>query len=563
MFLHILSFKKNKYNEYMVKKFLTSTFFLLSIIFVLALWLRLDQLEVMPSGFHRDELIAGYSGRFILENGQDMYGNPWPLLYIDKYGDYPPALPAYVSGITTYFFGSTVYATRMPVAIIGALTCLLLYLLAKEMFKNRRIAIFSAFFLALIPWHIVLSRATAEGVITLPIVMGGLFFLFRFLEKQRLKYFFLFMALFFLTYFFYPSYRVLVPLLLLPVPFLFSLSKKSKYLLIGSVIFFFLVTAIVGSTTWGKGRFDQTSMFGEQSGVAIRERVSILAQEEGSGKVDVVKTYHNKYILYSREFVKQYLLYFSPQYLFIEGGLPYRYGVSDQGLLPFTLLPFLLFGLMSVRKSRSRALYYLCYVLVVSPMPSPITLDDVPNVHRTLFMVVPLLLLISFGVENVLTFIKKYRAKVFVVLVILGLLAIELIYFLHMYHHHANAVKSYTRGDTNKEVMALLVSMKDDYEYVYAPVGDAFPIYYLFARDQYDTSVVGKIQPKLLSDGIDTVTFLDRDCIISRIPEDAFGKNVLIVDLADCPEDPRLKTLQVFSRHDGTRSYRFAVPKEE
>ncbi|HSA84389.1 MAG TPA: glycosyltransferase family 39 protein [Patescibacteria group bacterium] len=541
-------------------KFLHSTVFLLCTIVLISLSFRLYHLGEMPSGFHRDEVIAGYAGRFIFENGRDFYGNVLPLLYIDKYGDYPPALPAYVSGITTYLFGSTVFAVRFPVAVIGALTCLLFYLLAKELFKKREVALIAAFLLAIIPWHLVLSRATAEGIIALPIVLGGLVFLIRFLQKQQIISLVIFVSLFFLTYFFYPSYRVLIPLLLLPVPFLFALTKRSRLFLIGTLLFFVALTGIFSSTDWGKGRFDQTSMFGKQSGGGITDRISILAQEEGQNKINVVKTYHNKYVLYTQEFIKQYLTYFSPQYLFLEGGLPYRYAVSDKGLLFVILLPFLFFGLFSIRKERSRFLWYLCYLFIISPMPSPFTLDDVPNVHRTLFMIIPLLLFSSFGFIEVLNSIKQRGVRILLVCVVIGILCVEMIHFFHMYHHHANAVKSSVRGDTNKEVMAFLVSMKDTYQHVYVRVGDALPIYYLFATNNYSKEVIGSIHQRLIAESFDNVTFLDRDCIISRIPESEFKKDVLIVDQADCPEDPRLKILEVFYRHDGTRSYRFAVP---
>jgi 4-amino-4-deoxy-L-arabinose transferase-like glycosyltransferase len=137
------------------------------LIFLLGLLLRLYNLGEMPSGFHRDEVISSYVGRFLLENGKDIYGNPWPLLYVDKYGDYPPVLPMYLSGLATYLFGVTVFAVRFPIALLGALVVFPLFSLAKEIFKDTKIALFSAFILAILPWHVILSRATAEGIVAL------------------------------------------------------------------------------------------------------------------------------------------------------------------------------------------------------------------------------------------------------------------------------------------------------------------------------------------------------------------------------------------------------------
>ena len=60
----------------------------LLLIFAIALVLRLYRLGTLPITFHEDELLSGYLGRYILQNGFDLYGNKWPLLYFNKFGDY-------------------------------------------------------------------------------------------------------------------------------------------------------------------------------------------------------------------------------------------------------------------------------------------------------------------------------------------------------------------------------------------------------------------------------------------------------------------------------------------
>lgn len=95
-------------------------YLLLFLFFLASLFLRIYDLGQMPSGFHRDELHNAYAGRFILQNGKDIYGNSWPLLYFDTYGNYPPVLPMYLSGLSTYIFGTNVFAARFPIAVIGA-----------------------------------------------------------------------------------------------------------------------------------------------------------------------------------------------------------------------------------------------------------------------------------------------------------------------------------------------------------------------------------------------------------------------------------------------------------
>ena len=139
----------------------------------------------------------------------------------------------------------------------------------------------------------------------------------------------------------------------------------------------------------------------------------------------------------------------------------------------------------------------------------------------------------------------------------------ELIFFWHMYHNHANAVKSFERGDTNKETIWSLIKQKDAYSKVYVPTFDVFPIYYLFFTQNVDEKIIGKMQKNLLISQIDTIYFINHDCTASQLTSEMIDKDMLVLDRADCPEDPRFMTLDTFTRHDGTKSYRFIVPKED
>jgi len=79
------------------------TVFLLFLTLLLSLFLRFYKLSEIPFGFHQDEVVNAYVGKFILKNGFDLYGNSWPIFYFDKWGDYPPVLPMYFSGFGSLF----------------------------------------------------------------------------------------------------------------------------------------------------------------------------------------------------------------------------------------------------------------------------------------------------------------------------------------------------------------------------------------------------------------------------------------------------------------------------
>src|SRR3989344_1417428 len=182
------------------------------IIFLFALIVRVVALDKLPGGFHEDEVSNAYVGRFILQNGKDLYGNIFPLLYFDKFGDFPPVLPMYLSGAGVMLFGSNEFGARFLTSLLGALTVYPVFYLAKRLFFSKYTAYSSAIFISILPWHIVFSRSAAEGIMAVFVYLGGLYYLFEWISKKQTMNFMYANILFVFTYILYPSFRLLIPL---------------------------------------------------------------------------------------------------------------------------------------------------------------------------------------------------------------------------------------------------------------------------------------------------------------------------------------------------------------
>ena len=159
-------------------------YFVLSLIFLLALVFRIYSLGEIPRSLHNDEIANTYVGRYIIENGVDLYGNKWPLLYFNKFGDYPPVLPMYLSGLGSVLFGNNEFGSRILIAIMGALLIFPMFYIAKLLFKEDKVALFSAFLTAILPWHIVLSRVNAEGIVGLLFFSVAIYLLLKSYERK-------------------------------------------------------------------------------------------------------------------------------------------------------------------------------------------------------------------------------------------------------------------------------------------------------------------------------------------------------------------------------------------
>lgn len=528
-------------------------------IFLVALFIRLYHLGTLPKGFYVEEMTNAYVGRFILLHGKDLYGNFLPLLYFDKFGDYPPILPIYLAGISTFLFGVTEFAARFPFALVGALTVFPLYLLSKYLTKDQWVSYIVGILLAFLPWHVVLSRTSAEGVLGMFALTCGLLYLVRGITQENNRHIWIAGGLFFLTYFLYPGLRILSPMCLFPIPW-YVYKKHRPIFTTSLIITVLLIVATIGiaSTKWGRARFDQTSIFKSPE---VREQITTRSQvlSNGLGRDNVLRAriFHNKIVLYARELVHQYFLYFSPQYLFYESGGQFRYfNVPDQGLVFIAVFPLLFFALMRRNKKISSVLMvYVVYLMLIAPITAAITVDFPPHAHRSMFMILPILLLAGVGFSELIEITK--RQKLTTVLFLLVVL-IETIYFWNQYAFHGDGQQSMLRNDGDPEMIKYIVAHHTEYDEVIAPVYERFPLYYAFFSDNFDASLIGKWRTELRIDQIGNVKFIEAECPTREYTTKKINEPVkrLVVDGGNCdPAGGRTPIITVH-RTDSTLAYR-------
>ncbi len=534
------------------------SFLSLGAIFLLSLFLRTYHLATLPFYFHQDEVMNGYVGRFILQNGKDLYGNSFPLLYFDRFGDFPNVIPMYLSGLSTFIFGINEFAVRFPIALAGSLTVLLFYFLGKLFFKDSRFALFFSFLLAICPWHIALSRATAEGVTALAVFVLGFYLALKGLKEDKKKLFFLSLPLFLLTYFLYPGYRVFTPLSLLPFLFLnFKTGKvyfKKKLLFF--VVPFFLLSFLISTTSWGKGRFEQTSLFYNQEVKGKIGAVNIaFIFDEGSDQIFEARVFHNKIVGYYKEGVEQYLNYFSPGFLFVKGGLPDRYLVPNQGLFYLTSFALLFFLLLPARK-RNLIFYYFLYLLLISPIPAALTVDDVPNIHRSAALILPVLFLATVGFKGLISLTKNKHFKILISFLIVLLIGLEFIYFWHQYSNHTASYKGIYRNGGSEELVSFIKDNEAGFDQVIMPGLGTLPLYYLFYNSNFNSSLVGRFEEGMVIPEADKAIFINNWCPSRETDLNQFEGKIILVNRPDCDIPLGFEEIEIIERKDSTAAFR-------
>lgn len=212
-------------------------------------FLRFYKLDSLPPGLYPDEAVNGTDALQVVES------NNFKIFYPHNNGREGLFINLLV--LSFRFFGVSPFSLRFVSAIIGILTILGIYLLAKELFGYKT-ALFSSFLLASSFWHINFSRIGFRGILV-PFVLVYLFyFLFRglkFIAKTRLSIgSFVWAGLFFgLGFYTYIAYRI-VPLILLILAVrwvrYFRGGNKIKAFWKGVVIFLIVSFIVISPLTW-------------------------------------------------------------------------------------------------------------------------------------------------------------------------------------------------------------------------------------------------------------------------------------------------------------------------
>ncbi len=542
----------------------------LALIFVFALFVRTYHLNSLPADFHEDEVLSGYIGRFIVQNGRDIYGNKWPLLYFNKFGDYYIILPIYLSGISTFIFGINAFATRFPAAFLGALAVVPMYILAYWIFKNKKIGLLSALFTAIVPWQLVLARSTTEGVEGSTIFLFGLVLMIYSIRKFKIFPLLASAFIFLIGYDIYHPFRVYPPVVFLAFIFIFfdirtiasEFKKHRKYLIIYGILtfFFFVLTAYIGTTFWGKGRFIETSIFSPVSGVTIT--LNKLIASEGPHNAFAARFFHNKVIGYGREFLTQYLTYFSPVYLFMNGWKNSRYFVPQQGLLYVSFLVFLFMSIIPIKKEQklqidTQLFIALLFLLFLAPIPAALTVVESPNVHRSLFMSYPLVILAAYGLYK--SFSVGYK-RISLSYCVIILLCLEIVNFWHLYSTNADLFDSLNRNDGQIQVALYTGEQRKNYDAVYLPAQAAMSWYYLFYNKDFSPRYIGRFRLDSRIDKTGNVYYIENSCPSTIVKKNKIPAKSLIIDRFDCASDPQYKQLMTMHGVDPTLNYKILAP---
>ncbi len=440
------------------------TKFILLFIILIAIILRFWQLGNVPISPDWDEASLAYNAYSILNTGRDEYGKLLPIS-LESFGDYKPALYAYLAIPSIFLFDISTFAIRFPSAVIGTISVLLTFLLVKELFKNEKIALLSSFVLAISPWHIQFSRTAFEANLG---VFLNILTAFLFVKGLKRPYLLFASAITSgLSIYAYQSEKIFAPLFMLLLVIIFRNELKEigkKYFVPFFVIGFLVVIPLLVSTVLNPqslNRARSTSFIAENKFFShTPERVSV--DKENNDYLGIV--IDNRRVVYLRQSIGAYLSHINANWLFIQGDLP-RHHAPNMGLLYHFELPLLLIGLYSLvfGKFSRKTKFFIFSWFLIAPIPASVT-NDVPHAVRTLNFLPTYQIFTALGIYSALLWLLNLKAKYLrysiLVVVCLGIL-FNFLYYLNQYFSQQNYYYSKDWQYGYEEAVKFVLSQKD------------------------------------------------------------------------------------------------------
>lgn len=382
---------------------------LLGLIVVLGIFFRFYNFPHNPPSLNWDEVAFAYNAHSLIETGRDEFGKSWPL-YFESLNDFKLPLYMYLTVISELIFGYNDFAVRFPSALFGTLTIVVMYFFVFEASKNKNVALISALFLAVLPWHVQFSRYALEATIALFLTLSALYAFLRATQKSPWLYVLSFF-LFGLTLYTYLSFRVIVPIIvvLLVVLYRKSIAFKKTPFIIASLIFFIFLAFVARDSLMQNGHV-------RLQGISILNDPKTFQYEvyqmrhEGTLGINLPRRFFHEipFFINAGVVVQGYLTHFSPDFLFFDLDQDHHHA-PKAGLLYLWMLPLLFIGFYVLfKKYDTRIQILILSLLILSPIPPSITFD-VPHAIRSIALIIPLTFLSAIGLVESMHFAFKKR----------------------------------------------------------------------------------------------------------------------------------------------------------
>lgn len=533
---------------------------LLFLISGIATALRFYKLGQIPEGFHADEAAFGYNAYSLLETGKDEYGVTYPLI-LKSFGDYKGALYSYLSIPSIALFGLNEFSVRLPTALFGIIVVYITYVLILHITKKRNVALIAALLHAINPSAVLLSRVQSDPLVAGVLFLTGLYFWFVWVKKNQLVLLGLSLVLWTAASYGYITTRIFL-LVFIPILILTEhIYKNKKQLVLTVVVYLVLISWSIIAFSGGKA--DRVMQVNPFMKLDVQLPLDEAIREDGvMNKTGVItRIMHNKVFAYGRSIGRLAFSYISPEFLFFESLEPIREKLPSTGILLFIEFPFILSGLYFMYRYKERWRSLVVFWILSGIISLSFASAESPNIHRFYILLLPIHLITSFGlVQLIKTIPNKIHTFIFVIIIV-PLFCMSEWVFLHQLFIHQPVHFPFYRGYAYKELMQKLPNYYSKYSKIIVTKGNENPYIFVLFFSAYDPKQyqLSGSHKDLDYQGFDKYIFVPYDCpSFNEVPlrgKISYDPSMLLVQRGGCGLGPNDKLLEITHWKEGSAAF--------
>ena len=405
------------------------------IVFILlllpAIFLRIWQLDKVPTGISDDELGFLINAKAVFLTGKDIAGNWSPFSLTTVTNEFPQAeLPYLIMAPFIGLPGFSLFMSKLPYAGISILAIVLLILITRKLIgKNEAIVV--ALTAAFNPWSIIFGRTAYEAPLAICLYIAAFYIL---LIARRWKILIAFVPLFLAFYSYMGTKLILIPFVaILSFYSWYFIHKKQfgkQYLTLCALSLFLFLFFL--STVQSQSTGSRLSEISSPANPAIAKAVDI--ERKLAIKTPLAVAFSNKPVVWAKESVSKYLKVFSTEHLFVTGEGRSPFSLWYHGYFYYIDFIFLIAGFIMLFIKKRKVWYLLTALILIAPIPAVASNSTGGFAAlRASLMYQVFIILIGFGIWCMLSNIKKSQHKIIFGCVLILLYGIQLLNFINIY----------------------------------------------------------------------------------------------------------------------------------
>ena len=362
----------------------------------------------------------------------------------------------------TWFFGLNPLGVRAAAAFYSSLIPLAIFLLASRLSKNQTVPLVAAISSTFLPWSFLIGRIghTHIPLLVITSTLSAYFFFGKSKLSYSLSLFFLF-----LSAYFYQSVIVIAPFVFLLIGYYLYSSLKPKQRRFGllavgvSLLFIGLlfVTRYQGFNPASRGldlaiwRDPNTTHFSDKYRALSWASKSDLFSFWLPSEALAAPLVYNRLTANLSIFTRNYLSFFSPDFLFLKGDPILRHSTGQFGVFYPFLLPFIIYGAYRFfLTAKPKAKHLFLVWILASPLPAAITKDGSGYLLRVITLLPFLTYFAALGITDSPSWFKtKWLRLLYVLgLSLVGIYSAFAFFFsyFHVYPYQLETARSYEYG---------------------------------------------------------------------------------------------------------------------